>query len=66
VPEMPISYTHYLNEVQSGNTPNLDIPFIAKEYWNLSEEAKLEDLIQVVRADECKHRDVNHNFANKL
>lgn len=53
-------------EVTKGNTPNVDAPTIAKEYWNLAEDAKLEDLIRVVRADECKHRDVNHNFANQL
>lgn len=64
--EAVISYTQYLNEVESGNTPNVDAPPIAKEYWNLADNAKLDDLIRVVRADECKHRDVNHNFANKL
>ncbi|WP_032112083.1 alternative oxidase [Candidatus Paracaedibacter symbiosus] len=64
--EAVISYTHYLNEVERGATPNVDAPAIAKEYWNLSEDAKLADLIRVVRADECKHRDVNHRFANQL
>lgn len=64
--EAVISYTHYLNEVLKGTTPNVDAPDIAKEYWNLKEDAKLEDLIYVVRLDECKHRDVNHNFANQL
>lgn len=64
--EAVISYTQYLSEVESGNTPNVDAPAIAKEYWNLADNAKLDDLIRVVRADECKHRDVNHNFANQL
>lgn len=64
--EAVISYTHYLNEVENGSTPNVDAPAIAKEYWNLPDDAKLDDLIRVVRADECKHRDVNHNFANQL
>jgi ubiquinol oxidase len=33
--EAVISYTHYLNEVENGSTPNVDAPTIAKEYWTL-------------------------------
>lgn len=64
--EAVISYTQYLQEVESGSIPNVDAPAIAKEYWNLPEDAKLDELIRVVRADECNHRDVNHNFSNQL
>lgn len=64
--EAIISYTHYLNEVEKGTVPNVDAPDIAKEYWKLAPDAKLNDLIQVVRADECRHRDANHHFANHL
>lgn len=64
--EAVISYTHYLNEVEKGVIPNVDAPDIAKKYWNLAADAKLTHLIHVVRADECRHRDVNHRFANHL
>jgi ubiquinol oxidase len=64
--EAIISYTHYLKEVDDGQIDNIEIPQIAKTYWNLPDHAKLKDLIIVVRQDECKHRDVNHNFAELL
>lgn len=38
----------------------------AIEYWNLSPDARLTDVIIAVRADEAGHRDVNHAFADQL
>ncbi|OJX10520.1 MAG: oxidase [Caedibacter sp. 37-49] len=64
--EAVISYTQYLEEIEKGRIPNSDIPQIAREYWNLSQEARLKDLIVVIRNDECKHRDVNHQFSDML
>ena len=64
--EAIISYSQYLKEVEEGRIPNIDIPAIAYEYWSLSKEARLKDLIQVIRDDECHHRDVNHSFARSL
>lgn len=64
--EAVISYTQYLEEVESGAIPNVDAPAIAKDYWKLPDDAKLIDVIRVVRDDECHHRDANHNFANQL
>lgn len=64
--EAIISYSQYLKEVEEGRIPNIDIPSIAYEYWSLPKEARLKDLIQVVRDDECHHRDVNHSFARSL
>lgn len=41
-------------------------PAIARRYWNLPDNARLRDVVLVVRADEIHHRDVNHGFADEL
>jgi ubiquinol oxidase len=64
--EAVISYTHYLAEIDEGRSENLPAPAIARAYWNLPETATLRDVVEVVRADEAHHRDVNHGFANEL
>lgn len=64
--EAVISYTHYLAEIDEGRSENVSAPEIAKRYWGLPDEATLRDVVQVVRADEAHHRDVNHGFANEL
>jgi ubiquinol oxidase len=60
------SYSEYLNDVDSGIIANVPAPKIAIDYWKMAPDAQLRDVIIVVRADECHHRDVNHGFANKL
>jgi ubiquinol oxidase len=60
------SYTEYLNEIDKGITPNVPAPQIAIDYWKLSPDAHLREVIIVVRADELHHRDVNHEFADEL
>ena len=57
------SYTEYLKEIDEGRTPNIPAPKIAIDYWNLSPNATLRDVVIAVRADEAKHRDVNHEYA---
>jgi ubiquinol oxidase len=64
--EAVISYTHYLQELDEGRSPNLPAPAIAKHYWKLPDTATLRDVVMVVRADEAHHRDVNHGFASEL
>ena len=64
--EAIISYSQYLKEVEEGRIPNTDIPAIAHSYWGLEKEARLVDLIERVRQDECHHRDVNHSYAEQL
>ena len=64
--EAVISYTYYLAEIDEGRTPNVPAPDIAIRYWNLPADATLRDVVEVVRADEAHHRDVNHAFANDL
>ena len=64
--EAVISYTHYLAEIDEGRSPNVAAPQIAMRYWGLPAGATLRDVVEVVRADEAHHRDVNHAFANDL
>ena len=64
--EAVVSYTHYLAEIDEGRSPNVAAPALAIRYWNLPADATLRDVVEVVRADETHHRDVNHSFANEL
>lgn len=64
--EAVISYTQYLAEIDRGRHDNLPAPDIAIDYWQLPQNARLRDVVEVIRADEAGHRDVNHNFANEL
>ncbi|GFP87066.1 ubiquinol oxidase mitochondrial [Phtheirospermum japonicum] len=59
------SYTEYLKDIDSGAIKNVPAPAIAIDYWRLSQDATLKDVITVIRADEAHHRDVNH-FASDI
>jgi len=61
-----ISYTLYLAEIDAGRVENVAAPEIAIAYWNLPANARLRDVVLVVRQDEMGHRDVNHGFADAL
>ena len=61
-----ISYTQYLQEIDSGRVENVPAPQIAKDYWRLPANARLREVVLAVRADEAGHRDVNHGFADEL
>ncbi len=60
------SYTEYLADVERGTTINVPAPTIAIKYWKLAPDARLREVIIAVRADEVHHRDINHEFADKL
>jgi len=64
--EAVTSYTHYLREIDEGRLDNGPAPQIAIDYWNLPADARLRDVIVVVREDEAGHRDRNHYFADAL
>jgi ubiquinol oxidase len=64
--EAVVSYTEFLAEVEAGYRENVPAPQRAIDYWNLSPDARLSDVIIAVRADEAGHRDVNHGFADQL
>ncbi len=64
--EAVISYTQYLAEIDAGRVENLPAPELAQKYWNLPADARLRDVVLVIRADEAGHRDRNHEMANDL
>jgi ubiquinol oxidase len=64
--EAVYSYTEYLAEVDSGRLENVPAPEIAIDYWQLSADATLRDVIIAVRNDEIGHRDANHLFADRF
>jgi len=62
----------YFDLVKATETPgtnlhrdwsHLKAPAIAKNYWNLDDEAMWVDVLKQLFADETNHRDVNHTFA---
>jgi len=61
-----ISYTHYLEEIDAGRTENIPAPNIARDYYNLADDATLRDVVIAVRADEQGHAEVNHKIADTL
>ena len=64
--EAVVSYTSYLNEIDSGRLPNPPAPEIAIDYWKLPADSTLRDVVIAVRQDEAGHRDVNHAYAEEL
>lgn len=64
--EAVVSYTQYLAKIDAGLVENVPAPQIAKTYWNLPDDARLREVVIVIRADEAGHRDKNHEFANKI
>jgi ubiquinol oxidase len=64
--EAVLSYTLYLEEIDSGRHANPPAPAVALRYWNLPEGTSLRDVILIIRADEAHHRDTNHFMANAL
>ena len=64
--EAIVSYTEYLKEIDSGLHENVPAPRIAIEYWDLAPDARLRDVVKVIRDDEAGHRNVNHDFANSF
>lgn len=64
--EAVLSYTQYLQQIDSGKAANVPAPPIARRYWSLPDDARLRDVVLRVRADEAHHRDVNHALASQL
>ena len=64
--EAVISYSHYLEEIDSGGHENVPAPQVAIDYWNLEPEALLRDVVLAIRDDEAAHRSVNHEIADML
>jgi ubiquinol oxidase len=64
--EAVVSYTQYLAEIDAGRVENVAAPQVALDYWNLPSDARLRDVVEVIRADEAHHRDTNHSFADQI
>ena len=64
--EAVYSYTEYLAGVDDGTYVNVPAPELAINYWHLTSDATLRDVIVAVRDDEAGHRDTNHFFADEL
>ncbi|HRG62317.1 MAG TPA: alternative oxidase [Burkholderiales bacterium] len=64
--EAVVSYIHYLSEIDNGNITNGPAPEIAINYWKLSPDATLRDVVIAVCKDEEEHRDVNHFLSNQI
>ncbi|MBC7598988.1 MAG: alternative oxidase [Polaromonas sp.] len=64
--EAVYSYTEYLAGIDSGQYENVPAPQVAIDYWKLPAGALLRDVIVLIRDDEAGHRDVNHDFSDRL
>lgn len=64
--EAVTSYTQYLEQIDAGVVENVPAPQLAIDYWELPEDARLREVVIVIRADEAEHRDKNHDFANQI
>ncbi|KAL2362767.1 Alternative oxidase, mitochondrial precursor [Blastomyces dermatitidis] len=66
--EAVMTYTHAIKDLEAGKLPNWanqPAPDIAVEYWKMPEGKRtILDLLYYIRADEAKHREVNHTLAN--
>ena len=66
--EAVITYTRALKDIDAGKLllwNRLDAPQISVQYWNMPEKHRtMKDLLLYVRADEAKHREVNHTLGN--
>ena len=64
--EAVVSYTRFLHAIDAGRIENVAAPDVARRYWKMPADATLRDVVLAVRADEMKHRDVNHAYADQL
>jgi ubiquinol oxidase len=64
--EAVYSYTEYLADIDAGRAENIPAPEFAIKYWNLPADARLRDVVLVVRQDEAGHRDVNHGLSDEI
>ncbi|KAL8874368.1 MAG: hypothetical protein Q9174_000267 [Haloplaca sp. 1 TL-2023] len=66
--EAVITYTRMIADIDAGRLPKwekLEAPEIAIRYWNMPEGHRtMRDLLLYIRADEAKHREVNHTLGN--
>lgn len=66
--EAVLTYTREIADLDAGRLPvwaKMQAPDIAIQYWKMPEgHRSMRDLLLYIRADEAKHREVNHSLAN--
>lgn len=68
--EAVLTYTLAIQDLEAGklplwSDPKFRVPDMAARYWNMPEGNRtMRDLLLYIRADEAKHREVNHTFGN--
>ncbi|KAL8820883.1 MAG: hypothetical protein Q9191_007424 [Dirinaria sp. TL-2023a] len=66
--EAVLTYSRAIADIDAGRLPKwdrLEAPEIAVRYWNMPEGHRtMRDLLLYIRADEAKHREVNHTLGN--
>lgn len=64
--EAVVTYSRVIEDIDAGKLPNfssMQAPDIAVKYWNMPEgHRSMRDLLLYIRADESKHREVNHTL----
>jgi len=62
------TYSFAIEDLEAGKLPGwegLEAPEIAVKYWQMPEgHRSMKDLLYYIRADEAKHREIHHTFAN--
>ena len=62
------TYSLAIEDLETGKLPKwekLQAPEIAINYWQMPEgKQSMRDLLYYIRADEAKHREIHHTFAN--
>ncbi|PMD51895.1 alternative oxidase [Hyaloscypha bicolor E] len=68
--EAVLTYTLAIQDIEAGKLPkwtdpNFKVPDLAVNYWKMPEgHQTMKDLLYYIRADEAKHREVNHTLSN--
>ncbi|TVY83331.1 Alternative oxidase [Lachnellula suecica] len=68
--EAVLTYTLAIQDIEAGklpkwSDPSFRVPDLAVNYWKMPEGARtMRDLLLYIRADEAKHREVNHTLGN--
>ena len=68
--EAVLTYTLCIEDLEAGklpqwSDPDFKVPELAVNYWNMPEGHRtMRDLLLYIRADEAKHREVNHTLGN--
>lgn len=68
--EAVLTYSLAIQDLEAGKLPKwsdpaFTAPDIAVQYWKMPEGSRtMRDLLLYIRADEAKHREVNHTLGN--